>query len=413
MATAHPIAPSSAPFSAQLGAQLGAHLSALPHELPGWAALAPLADSQRRTAFLRCKPLPPGAWTQDLESKIALTRSVSALLGLPFAGDHGLADLPEGSFYVVPNDTLHGLALARQLGIHGPDDLLGGVVPHAFVATKVITHGLTHATAPAPTGWSHRFAHEAEGVVLPGFSAFSPGCALAAGERLLARGPVRLKASSGVGGRGQCVVADGAELKRRLAAIDPAVLADEGLVLELNLGAVRTLSVGQIRVGGLTASYHGVQHLTRDARGAEVYGGSSLRIVRGGFRELLAQPLDDAQRIAVTQALGYHDAALRCFSGMFASRSNYDVAQGTDEAGQWLSGVLEQSWRIGGASPAEIAALRVFQDRPEVTVVNASSHEAYGADAVAPAGAVVGYDGTDARHGRLLKYAVVDTYGCA
>ncbi len=394
-----------------------AQMSAPLRNRPTWSALSsglsPFATGQRRAAFLRCRAVPAGGWTQDLESKVALTRSLSTLLGLEFAGDHGPADLPDGRLYLVPDDTLCGLALARQLGIHGPEDLFGGVVPHPFVATKVITHGLTHATAPAPEGWSTRFAHDVEGVVLPGFSAFSPGCALAAGERLLARGPVRLKATSGIAGRGQHVVNDGAELKRHLAALDPAVLATEGLVLEQNLGAVRTLSVGQVRVGDLVASYHGEQHLTRDARGDEVYGGSSLRVVRGGFRELLAQPLDDAQRIAVTQALCYHDAALRNYSGMFTSRSNYDVAQGTDETGQWLSGVLEQSWRIGGASPAEVAALRVFADHPEVTVVNASSHEVYGDAAVAPPDALVGYDGTDARRGRLLKYAVVDTYGSA
>lgn len=394
-------------------ALLTAQLSAPLHDLPAWSALSPFATGQRRAAFLRCKALPADAWTQDLDSKIALARSVATLLGLDFAGDHDLGDLPEGPLYLVPNDTLLSLAQARQMGIHGPEDLFGGVVPHPFVATKVITHGLTHASAPAPAGWSHGFAHDVADVVLPGYSAFSPGCALAAGERLLARGPVRLKAPSGIAGRGQYVVNDGAELQRRLDAIDPDVLATEGLVLELNLASVSTLSVGQVQVGGLTVSYHGVQTLTQDSRGEEVYGGSSLRLVRGGFRELLALPLDDEQRVAVTQALRYHDAALRNYRGMFTSRSNYDVAQGTDESGQWMSGVLEQSWRIGGASPAEVAALRVFMDHPEVNLVNASSHEVYGDDAVAPPDAVIGYDGSDVRRGRLLKYAVVDTYGCA
>src|SRR5687768_13438705 len=46
-----------------------------------------------------------------------------------------------GPVYFVPSNTLTSQQ-AAPLGIRGRDDLFGGVVPHAFVATKVISHPL-------------------------------------------------------------------------------------------------------------------------------------------------------------------------------------------------------------------------------------------------------------------------------
>jgi len=98
---------------------------------------------------------------------------------------------------------------------------------------------------------------------------------------------------------------------------------------------------------------------------------------------------------------------------MFASRCNYDVAQGVDETGVRHSGVLEQSWRIGGASGAELAALQAFSEQPSLRWVDASTHEIYGDDVQVPAHAQVHFDGVDVEAGRLVKYAVVDRHGDA
>jgi hypothetical protein len=96
---------------------------------------------------------------------------------------------------------------------------------------------------------------------------------------------------------------------------------------------------------------------------------------------------------------------------MFASRSNYDIAQGTDGEGRWRSGVLEQSWRIGGASGAEIAALHAFRADPSLRVVHAATREVYGESHTIPKDAWVHYDGVD-RHGqRLVKYVEVRCHG--
>ena len=58
---------------------------------------------------------------------------------------------PPGGCYLVPDETLT-CAQARHLGIRDEDDLFGGVVPHPFVASKVITHPLPGADAAAPPG---------------------------------------------------------------------------------------------------------------------------------------------------------------------------------------------------------------------------------------------------------------------
>jgi hypothetical protein len=70
--------------------------------------------------------------------------------------------------------------------------------------------------------------------------------------------------------------------------------------------------------------------------------------------------------------------------------------------------VLEQSWRIGGASGAEIGALRAFRDDPAVRIVRASTTEVYGATAAGPADACVYYHGIDPQAGEITKYCTVD-----
>ena len=118
-------------------------------------------------------------------------------------------------------------------------------------------------------------------------------------------------------------------------------------------------------------------------------------------------------RMAAEQALAYHRAALLFFPGMFASRCNYDVAQGIDDGGQWRSGVLEQSWRIGGASGAEVGALHALQDDPELRMVRASTHEVYGDEAPrrpAPGSISTGWTSTAAGSSSMCRSNPMATY---
>jgi Protein of unknown function (DUF3182) len=312
-----------------------------------------------------------------------------------------------GHVYFVPGITLTG-SQATALGIRGPDDLFGGVVPHAFVATKVISHPLAGADAAALPGWNPAFGGRVGDAVLAGYAAFNHDDAHRAGRRLLENGPVRIKLVRATGGHGQSVARDAAELQRQLEAIDPDEVVSHGLVLEENLSEVRTFSVGQVKVGDLTASYFGQQRLTRNNRGAEVYGGSDLTVVRGDFGALLAEDVSPEIRSAIGQAQRYNAAVMACYPGFFASRNNYDIVLGRDAAGRSRSGVLEQSWRLGGATGAEIAALEVFRNQPGRNLVRACAIEIFGDSPAPPMHATVYFRGNDPRAGRLTKYTVVE-----
>jgi hypothetical protein len=205
------------------------------------------------------------------------------------------------------------------------------------------------------------------------------------------------------------VAADAAALEEALGALESGALSRDGIVLEEDLAAVTTYSVGQVRVADLVASYFGTQRLTPDNGGAAVYGGSELLVARGGFEALAGLGLPEEARLAVGRAQVYDAAAAECFAGMFASRRNYDVALGLDAAGRTRCGVLEQSWRLGGASGAEVAALEAFRAGPGVRAVRAATVEVYGEAAPPPPpDATVYFRGVDERDGPMTKYATVE-----
>lgn len=335
----------------------------------------------------------------------ALARKLADIKGFEFAGEFDAAQWYPGPVYVVPSDTLVGLDAAEHLGVRGEQDMFGGLVPFAFVATKALTHPLMEPHAAAPPGWSDAFAGRAGDAVLPGYTAFRVDDARSAGRKLLREGSIRIKNPGATGGLGQSVAADAAQLEDVLGAADPDELAREGVVIEKNLADVVTYSVGQVRVGELLATYYGVQHLTRNRRGKEVYGGSDLVVARGDFDDLLTRDIDDNLRNAIAQARRYHAAALHCYPGMFASRCNYDIARGRDEQGGWHSGVLEQSWRIGGATGAELVALEAFRSDPALMLVAASTTEIHEENPPVPNDAWIYFQGVDQRVGPLTKYA--------
>lgn len=339
----------------------------------------------------------------ECTSQNQVAARVAALLGYRYGGEYDTSASYDLPLYFVPRETVSDMAQAARLGIHSECDLFGGVVPYPYVASKVITHPLLRPDCAAPPGWAPAFCEQVREVALPGYSAFSLADARAAGLQMLADGAVRIKLASGIGGSGQTVAADAQALGEQLGALDEAQLREGGVVLERNLQQVVTHSVGQVRIGRHVASYCGIQHLTRNNAGEEVYGGSDLLVARGDFEALLALPHADEVHTAVAQACAYHRAALACFPGMLASRCNYDVAQGIDDGGVWRSGVLEQSWRIGGATGAEIAALAAFDADPALKVVRAATTELYG-DAVPPPDADVYYRGVDRYVGPITKY---------
>jgi hypothetical protein len=330
--------------------------------------------------------------------------AIAGLKGYEFGGMYEATRSYSGPLYFVPDDTLLE-AEARSLGIRGPSDLFGGVVRYPFVKTKCISHPRVRPQAARPDGWSDIFAERVRDVVLPGYTAFSARDAQLAAKELLANGPVRLKLPLGSEGKGQVDITAIDQLDPALDELSKDDIATYGLVIEEDLREVITRSVGHIVVDGLTLSYHGTQRLTTDNQGQSVYGGSDLICVRGDWDALDRLALSEAERTAVSQARLY-DAAMDEYPGFMASRKNYDVAQGIGHDSQRRSGVLEASWRVGGATGAEMAALTALRN-PSVQVVEVAHVEDYGENKFVPDGAIVHFQGNDARVGPVLRYTAL------
>jgi hypothetical protein len=345
----------------------------------------------------------------EVETNRALARWLAQILGLQYGGSYDPVLHNGRDLYLLPTQTLVGAAAARQLGVKGPEDLWGGYVEHDFICTKAISHGLRNKNARAPQGWSPLFCERVRSVVLDGLSVFSMDDARPAAEHLLYTGPIRIKPIHACAGRGQEVIESLDQFDAILARPEAKALFTEGVVLEQDLDHVITHSVGQSFIGDTVLSYCGDQYLTEDGQGEQVYGGSNLLVVRGDYDDLLELEVPDDVRLAIRQAQVFDRAADEAYPGFYASRRNYDIAQGVDSNGKPRSGVLEQSWRMGGASSAEVAALQSFVNDPGMRAIRVSSVETY-TDQPLPADAIEVYRGPAQNSDFLLKYVTVKSY---
>jgi hypothetical protein len=351
----------------------------------------------------------PDAPQHEVQTNKALARWLAQILGCKFGGSYDAEKHQGRDLYLLPTQTIVGPASAHALGIKGPEDLWGGFVEHDFICTKAISHGLRSHLAHAPQGWSPLFSERVRNVVLDGLSVFALEDARPAAEHLLYNGPIRLKPVHACAGRGQEVIKSLDAFDDILARPDIEKQFSEGVVLEQDLSDVVTHSVGQSFIGDKVLSYCGDQYLTKDAHGEEVYGGSNLLVVQGDYDELLKLNLPDDVRLAIEQAQVFDAAADEAYPRFYASRRNYDIAQGLDSNGKSRSGVLEQSWRMGGASSAEVAALQSFVNDPGMRAIRVSSVETY-IDQPVPADAIEVYRGPAENSEFLLKYVTVKSY---
>ena len=334
-------------------------------------------------------------------------RVLAQLMQYEFGGTHPSAVTDSGNIFFVPDDTLL-LDEARSLGIRGPHNLYGGIVPFPFVKTKSIAHPLVDDRAKRPEGWSSAFAERVRDVVLRGYTVFSARDARIAAERMLDRGTVRLKRPLGASGKGQELIKTVSELDTFLEQFSAEEMDTYGLVLEENLRDVTTLSVGHIAVGALTVSYHGTQSTTKDNDDQSIYGRSDLMCIRGGWEALERFARTSSKvRTGVAQSKLYDEAMIE-YPDFIASRRNYDVAQGMDSRGQRRSGVLESSWRVGGATSAELVAMKMFTEDPSLQVVEASHVQVFGKKVDAPDGAIIHFEGNDSDAGPMIRYTIVN-----
>lgn len=344
-----------------------------------------------------------GGNRHDQMSREVLVERLATLLRIPLIRQVETTDDVGPDILLVPKETIvdgHG-----QTASLSTTTLLGGRVPHPFVATKAITHGLISPEASCPEGWSNAMAERLGDAALNGYTAFTASDAIEAGLRLLEMGPARVKDVNGKASLGQTVVNTADELRAVIAEQDPDELARFGIVIEENMSEVETYSVGSLSVAGLEISYVGDQQETIDHKGRTVYGGTRLRCVRGGLDRLTHLGLDPEAVEAIRCAAVFDDAARRAYPSMVLTRRNYDVLAGRDARGQRRVGVLEQSWRVGGATGAELAALEAFAYGPDLVSVETATVEVYG-DAAIPDHAVTYFSGVDPVVGSMTKYAM-------
>lgn len=340
----------------------------------------------------------------DQRSREVLVTRMATLLRVPLLGTVSDPDDVGPDVLLVPRDTLIAEAMTSRTRL-SIGTLLGGLVPYRFAATKAITHGLVGKDASRPAGWSSSMSERLGDAALEGYTAFTPADAIEAGRRLLRRGPARVKEVCARASLGQTVVETEDQLISVIEQQAPRQLADFGIVIEENLVDGETYSVGTLSVAGLEISYVGDQRDTTDHKGRDVYGGSRLRSVRGGLDRLTHLGLEAEAIEAIRCAAVFDDAARRAYPAMVLTRRNYDVLAGRDARGRRRVGVLEQSWRVGGATGAEIAALEAFASSPELTSVQTATVEVYGV-AETPQGAAIYFKGVDPVVGPMTKYAM-------
>jgi hypothetical protein len=69
--------------------------------------------------------------------------------------------------------------------------------------------------------------------------------------------------------------------------------------------------------------------------------------------------------------------------------------------------VFEASWRSGGASTAELAALTAFDQDPSLHVFEASTVKDFGKASEAPQHALIHFEGDDPEDGPILRYTLL------
>jgi hypothetical protein len=200
----------------------------------------------------------------------------------------------------------------------------------------------------------------------PGYSAFNRDDVLAAFYAMMYQGyTVRLKDPTESDAAGQCVVADERELLTALDFFSDQQLAEAGLVLEANVREPVVYSIGQVQLDADVFSYFG-QQFSVSHQGRAKYGGTRLTMIRGSLSDLSGVVRDEGINLAVQQANRVFSAY--SIYNPILSRANFDVVQGKADDGSQLSGVTDQSLRLGGASPAEVMAISYLKNMPCTTV---------------------------------------------
>lgn len=331
--------------------------------------------------------------------------------------------IDQGKTYYVADKTIvlefsENQKLIKDALIESEKDFFGGIVPRAYQSTKAIMHPLVSREAACPLGWSHEFSQELVDfeLVLPGFTVFNIEDIRTAFKHLYDKGvyQIRLKDPLGYLGMNQFVVTSFQELEQFISdkIVDNEKLQQYGLVVEENLCPedLKTYSVSFVTVG-----FHQVQCIGVQRFSQRLYAGTDFVIMQTGkyiLPELLARVgifnNEDAQ-VIIDKALLFKALLNKHIPEIKTARFNLDIVSGI--ASIYSNGtcelvkrfaLLEQSFRVGGASAAEIWGLEYLLCHPSVDAVCASTYYRYGDEAYQTvSGEENLYCGVDSRLGAI------------
>lgn len=328
--------------------------------------------------------------------------------------------VPDDCAVVVPQKPITSGALKRNLAELGLTDrklwVYGASFPDDLFlrSTKAQVH-LPVSGDTVPSWYDHGLPAYLQETTVPGYSCFTPDAMEAASGRLLDEFPrIRFKDPNGFSGEDQVIVSSEQEfaefeerldsdLRSRLGFGLKDYLAKYGYVIEANLEReVKAWSLTVTRTPDeIYTSFGRIVESAAELPSGEVfqeYAGTSSVVVRGDPSSLLRlpeggldvyDPVRADEHIRLTPTPSIVNAALRHAEalhrweedGIYRSRTNVDILTGTlvrrDGSEELIAATVEDSARIGGASPAEILGITALRNNPDAPYVVRSTRHSY------------------------------------
>ena len=185
-----------------------------------------------------------------------------------------------------------------------------------------------------------------------------------------------------------------------ISKIDPELFKKFGIILETNIysdedNPLTAFSSGWIEIDGETFAYVGKQTTGQDNR----YLGTRLHMVRGE-----EMPFVDEIPKKITTDSNFIKTLIPLLPGLISTRSNFNFA-GTNDDNIFA---LEPTFRVGGATGAELLAREILSRDAKALKVTASTHVIYGENFEIPDGYRLISKSRDQVRGSKTTFARVD-----
>lgn len=337
-------------------------------------------------------PLGFTADTFVIQRNHSLAGFLAKLTGRKYQGDLSLNTKIDSRDILFPHKSLP-VSAGEELGVTSQNQIFGSVIEPIY-AEKSIFHPLINKPEVAPRNFPHKFPKQLfeSKATLPGYTVFCLDDALSAFELLKLQGVVvRLKDPQGSSGTKQLIVASRTEVEEFVKSIDPSKLKALGLVLESNLinssdpkAALRAYSAGWTVIDGKIYSYIGEQ-MFGETGTVDRYLGTKLYMVRGTTNNLIDFAKEKKLQ-SILQCLSKVKRAMVFLPYLIGSRINFDFLVGIPEtlpANRYIKErtyVVEQSFRVGGATPAELLGIQYLNTHKNAEIVTAISRVHYGSE---------------------------------